>query len=224
MAENDKPNTASYFSNELKSQLMYLNALDKKMYDLNYENRKKVEEIVLKYKDNTSEFEAPMFARLNQINKLFGCVANDLQMTICKIENCIHIMTVGFGLSLGEIDLTDEEKKQIEFIISNQQSCLFCFASNDKGEQTIKMKDDKLYEVIREKSYKETPTEQNGLRQLFNIYYTNYNKEKEAEDKARKEEERRKKKEEEHLKHEEEIKKIMNGKKGVTEEKQDTEG
>lgn len=195
MEKNDKPYTNTYFSTEIKSLLSYYNLLEDKLNDLNKQNKQLIENLIDKYYGKEVTFEAPDFAIIRQVNMLFSSVMSDIQATIVKIDYCHTIAVSGFGLET--FDLTDKERQQFEAICNSGQSCLFMPAKDSKGNETVKIKDEMLFDIIKQRSHASVPKDQKQLKELFNIYLVSYNEEKKREEKIAKDLERQRKQAEE---------------------------
>lgn len=213
--ESDKPVTLLYFSNEVRSQIKYLNALEKKMEDINKENKEKIEALIEKYKAGDKEIDSMDFVPLKQINILFQSMMQEAQTTISRITYCRMIAKAAFGFD--ELDLTDKEKEDVKAIEAANPVYLFEFDS--KG--SLRMKDGMLFDLINERAMQGLPRDQKVLRDMFNSMYSNYEAEKRAEQKAKEAEERRRKQMKEALHHEEEIQQRLNNKEYGEESKTD---
>lgn len=218
--KDKKPLTIMYFSNEIKSQLKYYNILNRKLTDLNNENRWTVEDVVSKYSDNTKDIGRSEFIKLKKLSMLFASVVSDIQTTITKIDYIKIVALSGFGIS--EFDLSDNEKKQFEALTSGVSPLLFCIKEDDKGEESLEVKDADMFEMIEQRASSMVPTDQKQLREYYNVILVSYNEEKKREDEEKKRVERQMRQQKERQEHEEELKKY--GKKADSPEAPDTEG
>lgn len=220
--QTDKPVTLLYFSNEVRSQIKYLNAIEKKMDDVNAENRQKMDALVEKYKAANKEINPMDFVPLKQINILFQALMQEAQTTISRITYCRMIAKTAFGFD--ELDLTDKEKEDIKAIEAANPVYLFEFES--KGG--LRMKDGLLLDLINDRAMQGLPKDQKTLRDMFNSMYANYEAEKRMEEKAKESEERRRKQMMEAMRHDEEILERLNkskdGQEGKTDVQENTEG
>lgn len=189
----EKPFTLMFFSNEIKALLAYFNQLESKAIELNTENEKTISRIVEKYygKDSDVIFERNDFAIIRQINMLFSSVMSDIQTTVTKIDYINTIALSGFGID--SFDLTDSEKEQMKSLCGAVNSCLFASDKDEKGNDVLRIKDQMLFDLIKERSFDQVPKDQKELRELFNVYLVSYNNELNRKEKERKDIERRKK-------------------------------
>lgn len=218
--KDKKPLTIMYFSNEIRSQLRYYNILNRKLTDLNNENRWTVEDVITKYSDNSKDIGRGEFIKLKKLAMLFASVVSDMQATITKIDYIKTVALSGFGIS--EFDLSDNEKTQFEALTSGVSPLLFCIKTNDKGEETLEVKDTDMFEMIEQRASSMVPADQKQLREYYNVILVSYNEEKKREDEEKKRVERQMRQQKERQEHEEELKK--HGKKTDSPEAPDTEG
>lgn len=216
----EKPISLMYFTNEIKAQLSYVKALEKKIEDVNREHTERVEGLIDKYKDGKTEFEQADFAVIFQLNMIFQSILSDIQVSIVKMVYCKQIAMTLLGFTFEELKLDDDEREAFLALEAGNQHVLF--ELTEKGD--LKMKDDLLYETIRDRSFSGTPKDQKSLREIYAKYYTNYMSEKKAREDEEERKERYRRQLEEKLKHEEEIKNIHDGKEANTEEPESPQG
>lgn len=220
----DKPFTVMFFSNEIKAQLAYFNQLEAKLSELNNENMKTISKIVEKYygKDDDIIFDRGDFAIIRQINMLFSSVMSDLQSTVTKIDYLNTIALSGFGID--SFDLTDQEKEQFRSLCGEAGSCLFASVKDENGKDTLRIKDQMLFDIIKQRSFDQVPKDQKELRELFNVYLVSYNEEHKRQEKEKQDAERRKKQAEREEAHEKQLSESYGKKDAAQPSPEDTEG
>lgn len=216
----EKPMTVMYFSDEIKSQLKYYKILERKLHDLNVENRSTVEDIVKEYSDIKKEIDRHGFIKIKKLSMLFSSVLSDIQTTITRLDYIKTVAASGFGIF--SFNLTEEEQREFNDITVGMNPLMFCLKTDKDGIERLEVKDSAMFEIVESRASSSVPKDQKSLRDLYNQLLVSYNQEKSMEEKQKSDIERRQRQQAEAEAHEKEISKY--GKKADTAETPDSEG